>query len=91
MHPMKGPMTTQTLKGSKNLDPFHWRGDRSGFNAFNPAFSTLLGGAQLSAADMDAFREFVETMSRPIQISSSTGRCRRPSPVAARARDGIPS
>lgn len=65
MHPMKGPMTTQTLKGLKGLDPLHWRGDRSGFNAFNPAFASLLGGSQLSAADMDTFRQFVETMNLP--------------------------
>ena len=65
MHPMKGPMTTQTLKGLKNLDPLHWRGDRSGFNAFNPAFASLMGGPQLSPADMDALRQFVETMNLP--------------------------
>ena len=65
MHPMKGPMTTQTLKGLKNLDPLHWRGDRSGFIAFNPAFDSLLGGPQLPAADMDAYRLFVETLTFP--------------------------
>ncbi len=65
MHPMKGPMTTQTLKGLKNLDPLHWRGDRGAFSTFNPAFDTLLGGQQLSAADMDAYRLFVETMTLP--------------------------
>lgn len=65
MHPMKGPMTTQTLKGLKNLDPLHWRGDRAGFTAFNPAFETLLGGAQLSAADMEAYRSFIETLTLP--------------------------
>jgi YVTN family beta-propeller protein len=65
MHPMKGPMTTQTLKGLKNLAPLHWRGDRAGFTSFNPAFASLLGGSQLSAADMDAFAQFVETMNLP--------------------------
>jgi YVTN family beta-propeller protein len=65
MHPMKGPMTTQTLKGLKNMAPLHWRGDRSGFTSFNPAFASLLGGSQLSAADMDAFAQFVETMNLP--------------------------
>ncbi|MDQ6862035.1 MAG: beta-propeller fold lactonase family protein [Verrucomicrobiota bacterium] len=65
MHPMKGPMTTQTLKGLKGLDPLHWRGDRAGFTSFNPAFASLLGGSQLSATDMDAFRDFIETMNLP--------------------------
>src|SRR4030095_3411803 len=28
-HPMKGPMTTQTLRGLKGSGAMHWRGDRS--------------------------------------------------------------
>ncbi len=32
LHPMKGPMVTQTLRGMVNHGPMHWRGDRvSGF------------------------------------------------------------
>jgi DNA-binding beta-propeller fold protein YncE len=32
LHPMKGPMTTQTLRGMVNHGAMHWRGDRvSGF------------------------------------------------------------
>ena len=74
MHPMKGPMTTQTLRGFLIVDlvpslfppltmlPLHWRGDRADFTAFNPAFASLLGGAQVSAADMNAFRDFIKTV-----------------------------
>ncbi len=63
MHPMKGPMTTQSLKGLDPAhDPLHWRGDRSDFTQFNPAFDSLLGGSQLAFDDMVAFRDFVETM-----------------------------
>jgi YVTN family beta-propeller protein len=29
-HPLKGPMTTQTLRGMSHSGPMHWRGDRSG-------------------------------------------------------------
>lgn len=61
-HPMKGPMTTQTLKGLSGLDPLHWRGDRANFLAFNGAFDTLLGGSMLSAADMQAYRDFINTI-----------------------------
>ena len=56
-HPMKGPMTTQTLRGMSNSGAMHWRGDRSnGFFGINPtsefssfmnfivAFSGLVGG-----------------------------------------------
>jgi hypothetical protein len=65
MHPMKGPMTTQSLKGLRNLAPLHWRGDRGDFTAFKGAFDSLLGGSQLPAAEMNAFRDFVETMQFP--------------------------
>jgi hypothetical protein len=61
-HPMKGPMTTQTLRGLNTLEPFHWRGDKADFLAFNPAFDSLMGGSQLSTADMTAYRDFVNTL-----------------------------
>jgi YVTN family beta-propeller protein len=61
-HPMKGPMTTQTLRGLENLDPFHWRGDRTNFTHFNMAFASLLGGAALSDTDMNAYRDFINTV-----------------------------
>jgi YVTN family beta-propeller protein len=62
MHPMKGPMTTQTLRGLKGLDPLHWRGDRADFLAFNPAFDGLMGGSPLSDTDMIAYRDFINTI-----------------------------
>src|SRR4030095_2161884 len=31
-HPLKGPMTTQSLRGMANHRPMHWRGDRTGGN-----------------------------------------------------------
>ena len=62
LHPMKGPMTTQTLKGLKNQDPLHWRGDKASFNDFNGAFAALLGGSQLSSTDMQAFTDFINTV-----------------------------
>jgi DNA-binding beta-propeller fold protein YncE len=64
-HPMKGPMTTQTLRGLKGLEPLHWRGDRATFLNFNPAFAALLGGQQLSSQDMLAYKTFVETIIFP--------------------------
>lgn len=41
--PMKGPMTTQTLRGLKDIDPLHWRGDMQDFQHFNKAFVGLMG------------------------------------------------
>ncbi|MEW6268693.1 MAG: hypothetical protein AB1689_05275 [Thermodesulfobacteriota bacterium] len=77
-HPLKGPMTTQSLRGMANHGAMHWRGDRNGgagagafdenaaFNAFNPAFVGLVGrSAQLSAADMQSFTNFILTVSYP--------------------------
>jgi len=61
-HPMKGPMTTQTLRGLVNVEPYHWRGDQPDFAAFNSAFANLLGGAELSTADMAAFTNFIDTI-----------------------------
>jgi DNA-binding beta-propeller fold protein YncE len=31
-HPMKGPLSTQSLRGMANHGPMHWRGDRTGGN-----------------------------------------------------------
>src|SRR5262245_20626294 len=64
--PMKGPMTTQTLRGLLELEPFHWRGDRQNFQHFNGAFVSLLGRATpLSATDMDRFTDFIMTVNMP--------------------------
>ncbi len=71
-HPMKGPMTTQTLKGMRNSGAMHWRGDRSNgafgisatdsnlsFINFIGAFQGLLGSAQpLSRDEMQQFADF---------------------------------
>jgi DNA-binding beta-propeller fold protein YncE len=61
-HPMKGPMVTQTLRGLANAQPYHWRGDKPDFAAFNGAFSALLGGTELSNSDMTAFTNFINTV-----------------------------
>jgi len=70
-HPMKGPMTTQTLRGLRNSGAMHWRGDRAngvfGVNAFDPnlsfnnfivAFEGLIGGPQPTTAEMQKFTDF---------------------------------
>jgi mono/diheme cytochrome c family protein len=61
-HPMKGPMTTQTLRGLAGTGPLHWRGDKADFLAFNPAFEGLMGGSQLSSADMLLYAAFADTI-----------------------------
>jgi len=55
-------MTTQTLRGLLNLAPYHWRGDKQNFAAFNPAFNDLMGGTPLSDSDMTAYTNFINTI-----------------------------
>ncbi|HYC01398.1 MAG TPA: hypothetical protein VEC57_19855 [Candidatus Limnocylindrales bacterium] len=78
--PIKGPMTTQSLRGMADAGPMHWRGDRTAgndpggdpmdedgaFKKFNAAFVELLGrSAPLEAGEMQAFTDFVLTMRYP--------------------------
>jgi len=78
-HPMKGAMTTQTLRGLVNGGAMHWRGDRStgvfgtdpfdtslSFNNFDVAFPGLLGrDAQLAPTDMQKFTDFALQVTLP--------------------------
>jgi YVTN family beta-propeller protein len=65
-HPMKGPMTTQSLRGIVGTEPLHWRGDRRNLSEFNPAFTGLLGSPRLlTASEMAAFTAFVRTLTYP--------------------------
>lgn len=65
-HPMKGPMTTQTLQHIIGLEPHHWRGDRRGIEAFNGAFIGLLGDdTNLSPVEMQQFESFLATIHFP--------------------------
>ncbi len=71
-HPMKGPFTTQSLRGLRNGGAMHWRGDRStgvfgtdafdaniSFNNFLVAFQGLIGSVdQPSPEEMQAFADF---------------------------------
>jgi DNA-binding beta-propeller fold protein YncE len=77
LHPLKGPMVTQSLRGLAGTAPFHWRGDRFGeptipgrdvasFKDFNAAFVDLLGRSrEVSETAMEAFARFVFTMRYP--------------------------
>ncbi len=65
-HPMKGPMTTQTLQGTAGVEPLHWRGDRRDLAEFNGAYLSLLGNDRmLTDEEMAAFQAFVRTLSFP--------------------------
>ncbi|MEZ6243365.1 MAG: beta-propeller fold lactonase family protein [Phycisphaerales bacterium] len=65
-HPMKGPMTTQTLQDIIHKEPHHWRGDRFGIEEFNAAFISLLGDDDnLTPTEMQEFEDFLATIHFP--------------------------
>ncbi|MBL9000256.1 MAG: hypothetical protein JNK25_03885 [Phycisphaerae bacterium] len=62
-HPMKGPMTTQTLQDIIGHEPHHWRGDRTGIEHFNGAFIGLQGDDDnLTAQEMQEFEDYLATI-----------------------------
>ena len=65
-HPMKGPMTTQTLQDIIGHEPLHWRGDRNGLEEFNGAFIGLQGDDEnLTDTEMQEFEDFLATIHFP--------------------------
>lgn len=62
MHPMKGPMVTQTLRGMQNGDPFHWRGDKPTLQSFNSTFANLMGGSQISEDHMNDLADYLKSL-----------------------------
>ena len=79
-HPLKGPMTTQSLRGMANHGSMHWRGDRTGgndpggdpfdevaaFKKFNVAFPGLIGrDSELTEDEMQKFTDFILTVTYP--------------------------
>ena len=87
-HPMKGPMTTQTLRGLQGLDPLHWRGDRTNFLHFNIAFPGLLGRHGLVGRRHGCLPRFhqYDCLSSRTPTRTWTARIRQTSPAAMRRR-----
>jgi DNA-binding beta-propeller fold protein YncE len=68
-HPMKGPMTTQSLRGLDNHGPMHWRGDRNGSG--QGADQQPNGGAFSEVAAYNAFNvAFVGLVGRDEQLTT---------------------
>ncbi|MDY7092109.1 MAG: hypothetical protein SX243_03970 [Acidobacteriota bacterium] len=73
----KGWTTTQSLQGLLDWEvdpetqglftnaPYHWRGDREDFIAFNVAFDGLMGGSEISAPEMALFEEMINSIHYP--------------------------
>jgi hypothetical protein len=79
LHPLKGPMVTQSLRGIADSGPMHWRGDRQGlargegeslesaaFKEFNGAYVSLLGrNDPLTDEQMQTFTAFALQLTYP--------------------------
>lgn len=63
IHPMKGPLVTQTLRGMTGRP--HWRGDLDSFLDFNATFADLMGGSQIPATDMATFQTWADSVLYP--------------------------
>lgn len=62
MHPMKGPMVTQTLRGIKGTAPFHWRGDTADIASFNKTFPNLLSASLLNPQEVSQLVSYIESL-----------------------------
>jgi len=70
LHPMKGPMSTQSLRGMANHGPMHWRGDRTGGNDAPNAQPN--SGAFNEAAAFKKFNPaFMGLLGRSAQLSEA--------------------
>ena len=89
-HPMKGPMTTQALRGLGGVAPYHWRGEVEELVDFNEAFGPggVLGGDELSSADLALFVEWLESGTFPPNPNQTLDRGLSNLPPSSNAADG---
>lgn len=88
-HPMKGPMSTQTLRGLSGVGPFHWRGDRPDLFAFQKGFTGIMGSQQLAPGDMDLYVQFMSTVLFPPNPLMKLDRTHNTTPFGANANAGM--
>ncbi|HEX9942525.1 MAG TPA: hypothetical protein VGG03_10940 [Thermoanaerobaculia bacterium] len=69
-HPMKGPMTTQSLRGMANHGPMHWRGDRTG-GLDNPSAQPDSGSFDEVAAFKKFLGAFPNLLGRDVPIDDA--------------------
>ena len=82
MHPMKGPMATQSLRGLLNTGVLHWRGDRADFLAFRGATASLLGrSTPIADSEMVAMSQFVLPLAYPPNPNENLDRTFRDAPA----------
>ncbi len=62
MHPMKGPMVTQTLIGLVEQAKLHWRGDKPSIQSFNATFPDLLAAELVDDSEMDLVASYLNKL-----------------------------
>ena len=62
MHPMKGPMVTQTLIGLVEQTKLHWRGDKPSIQSFNATFPDLLAAELLKEPDINLMADYLNKL-----------------------------
>src|SRR5262249_23616736 len=83
-HPMKGPMTTQSLRGLRNTGVLHWRGHRADFMAFQPPAAGLRGrSSELPDSEMAAMSQFVLPLAYPPNPNQFLNRTFRDAPAGS--------
>jgi DNA-binding beta-propeller fold protein YncE len=89
-HPMKGPMTTQALRGLGGVAPYHWRGEKEDLESFNDSFGPegILGGEVLSTAHLSDFVEWLESGTFPPNPNQTLDRGLSNLPANANASAG---
>lgn len=89
-HPMKGPMTTQALRGLGGVAPYHWRGEKKELVDFNEAFGPegILAGDELDRVELSNFIEWLESGTYPPNPNQTLERGLVSSPQNANAAAG---
>ena len=88
LHPMKGPLLTQTLRGLQGERIFHWRADRPGLASFNVAFHDLMGGQPLETTDLATFVAYVKSIRFAPNPNRNLDDTLPTTPIGASAKDG---
>lgn len=87
LHPMKGPLVTQPMRGLQ--PPLHWRGDRLAIEDFNGAFDSLLGGDELSEGDLALFTAWSDSVLHPPNPNQNLDRSLSLLPLTASPQIGF--
>ena len=88
LHPMKGPLLTQTMIGLSDEQPFHWRGDKGSLFEFDEVFQHLLGGKKPSLVEMNDFIRYLLSLRFPANPNQELDRSYKTTPHGESAADG---